>query len=202
MRPAHEPADQSIPVASHREPVAKLIVGTVAAAVAGILGLGAIVYYFTGPDTPEQTAAATADATEDDSQVFTQEAAGPGATAGAAATEQVAVPGATTTPAQQGVTAGAFCSPIGATGKTSTGLSLRCIRALGDSRARWRTFATATTTAPTTKPTTKPTTTPATKPTTTPATKPTTTKPTTAPTTQTPTTAPTTDPTTAPAAGA
>jgi hypothetical protein len=208
MRPAHSPVDQTTPVVSHREPGARLIVGTVAVLVAGILGLGAIVYQFTGPDTPDQTAAAaTEDATEDDSAALAEEAAAPGSTAGADATEEQAVPGATTPSAQQGVTANAFCSPVGATGKTPTGLSMRCVRALGDARARWRPVAKATTTPATKAATTPATTAPATKPTTKPATKPTagpTTKPTTPPATQT-TTPPVTETTTTtapPAAGA
>ena len=36
------------------------------------------------------------------------------------------------------VTPGAFCSPIGATGVTSTGKAMTCSLKEGDSRARWR----------------------------------------------------------------
>jgi hypothetical protein len=33
---------------------------------------------------------------------------------------------------------GAFCSPVGATGHTSTGTLMRCTLKAGDARARWR----------------------------------------------------------------
>src|SRR4051794_28785495 len=36
------------------------------------------------------------------------------------------------------VTPGAFCSPQGATGHTSTGLAMTCTTTASDSRARWR----------------------------------------------------------------
>ena len=39
---------------------------------------------------------------------------------------------------RQGVTAGAFCSPEGARGRTSTGIPMECVKAASDDRARWR----------------------------------------------------------------
>lgn len=39
---------------------------------------------------------------------------------------------------QQVVTAGAFCSPAGATGVTSTGIPMTCTTAAGDGQNRWR----------------------------------------------------------------
>jgi hypothetical protein len=39
---------------------------------------------------------------------------------------------------EQGVHPGAFCSPEGATGRTSKGTAMRCTRKAGEDRARWR----------------------------------------------------------------
>ncbi|MEU4244787.1 hypothetical protein [Actinoplanes sp. NPDC026619] len=199
MKHAYDPAGKSTSAEEQRLPVVKLVLGTVAGALAGILGLGAVVYHFTaGTDTPQPSAVAAP--AEGDSTDPADDEPVPALPANADETENVAVPGASTAPAQQGVTAGAFCSPAGAKGKTSTGVTMVCTRKAGESQARWR-VVTTTTTAPTTKPatTTAPTTKPATAaPTTKPATTAPTTKPTTAPTTTAPTTtAPTTAPTTA-----
>ncbi|GAA0580141.1 hypothetical protein GCM10010172_76360 [Paractinoplanes ferrugineus] len=218
MRHAYDPAGQSNPAHGQRQTFPGLVAGTVAVTVGGILGLGAIVYHFSAPDAAEQTTAA-AEAGADDSTDPAPETAGPAAPAdpGADVTEDVAVPGATTTgatltgtakagptkagpmpttAAQQGITSGAFCSPAGATGTTPAGLTMRCTRAAGESQARWRAGPAATTRPATTKPatrpataapTTKPATAPSTAPTTPAATRPTTTAP---PVTETSTAAP------------
>ena len=44
------------------------------------------------------------------------------------------------------VTSGAFCSPAGATGVTSTGIPMTCTTAPGDDRNRWRATSEVTTT--------------------------------------------------------
>ncbi|MFG3603615.1 hypothetical protein [Micromonospora chersina] len=44
----------------------------------------------------------------------------------------------TTEPIRTGVHAGAFCSPAGALGRTSTGKLMRCKTSATDSRLRWR----------------------------------------------------------------
>jgi predicted small lipoprotein YifL len=51
----------------------------------------------------------------------------------------IVVPPTTSTTAQAPVvTSGAFCSPIGARGVTSTGTPMRCIKNSGETRAKWR----------------------------------------------------------------
>lgn len=62
----------------------------------------------------------------------------PPAAAAPAVTSQPADPAPATSGPRQGVHPGAFCSPEGATGVTSTGRSMACIARDGEPRARWR----------------------------------------------------------------
>lgn len=90
--------------------------------------------------SPSPSPSASAVVTAAPASVPATAAPAPKTTAATKPTTKPAAP-KTTAPAGGGgniVHAGAFCSPEGATGHTSTGKLMRCTRKAGEDRARWR----------------------------------------------------------------